>query len=223
MAATITIMTDPQDLLRLLSWLSPAFPTGAFSYSHGLETAIANELVTSRDELKDWLAALLTNGPGWNDAVLLAQSWRQANGGKDLQSVAELAQAMATTKERHLETMAQGRAFVAAAREWQSDIPDDLPLPVAVGCVCGRLGISLDAAVAAYLQAYVSNQIQAALRLMPLGQQNGVWLLKALEPAILDAASAAAKSSLVQLGNSAFMADVQAMQHETLNSRMFRS
>lgn len=226
MAGTTTIMTSGQDLLRLMSWLSPAFPTGAFSYSHGLEAAVADGHVTDRNALKHWLADLVSKGSAWNDCVLLTESWRYAQEGRDLASLAELGAAMATSKERHLETLAQGKAFLAAAREWQSDVgifTDDVPLPVAVGGLAGLQNIPLDATLTAFVHAFVSNQVQAALRLMPLGQQNGLWVLRQLEDVVLASAQAGVECTLADLGSAALMADIQAMNHENLGTRTFRS
>src|SRR5688572_10735176 len=62
--------------LLLATWLSPAFPIGAFSYSHGLETAIANGRLRTAAAVHDWVAAILISGSGWNDAVFLAEAWR---------------------------------------------------------------------------------------------------------------------------------------------------
>ena len=60
MAMAMTIETAA--LIRLMSWLSPAFPVGGFNYSHGLEQAVAAELANDRETLKSWLEALTTRG-----------------------------------------------------------------------------------------------------------------------------------------------------------------
>ncbi len=222
--ATGIPMADLQSLIRLQTWLSPAFPTGAFSYSHGLEAAIGNSMISGADELADWLECLLTSGPGWNDAVLLSVSWRVARQGGDMEEVAALAKAVSFSATRHLETTAQGSAFLLASRAWcDRDGPEDCPLPVAVGAVAGKLDVDLEHTLSTYLHAYVSNQIQAALRLMKLGQQGGLEILASLESVVIETAQRAAVSSLEELGSSTAMADIAAMQHETMESRIFRS
>ena len=132
---------------------------------------------------------------------------------------------MSISKERHLETTAQGSAFLKAASAWGKvpDLPKNCPLPVAVGSVAASYKVELRDTLVAYLHAYVSNQIHAALRLMKLGQQTGVELLAELEPCIIKVAEAASQTTLDDLGSTAFMADICAMQHEQLQSRMFRS
>lgn len=220
-------MTDLRAQLHLMAWLSPAFPTGAFAYSHGLEAAVADNVVHDADSLTGWLANLLRHGPGWNDAVLLTEAWRSKAGSKRLAQVEQLAEAMSASAGRHLETMAQGQAFMRAALAWEREgdaaKPARIALPVAVGCTAARHELDLRATLAAYLHAYVSNQIQAALRLMKLGQQTGVGILADLEPVVIDTADAASASTLDDLGGVAFAADIASMRHETLQPRIFRS
>lgn len=224
----IITMTTNQNLLRLMTWLSPVFPTGGFSYSHGLEASIDEGLISSREDLADWIKTLIENGSAWNDCVLLVASFNHSNGGPD--KAAELAIAMAGSKERLLETTAQGAAFVKASFEWQASellgdlaLPSNCPLPVAVGAVAGINEIDKEQAVTAYLHAFTSNQIQCALRLMKLGQQKGVWIQKEIEITILQTAARAATSSLDDLGSATIGAEIAAMRHETMSSRIFRS
>ena len=218
-------MSELQSILRLQTWLSPAFPTGAFAYSSGLETAAHMGLVSDQEQLTDWLIDVTTSGQGWNDAVLLAESWRLIEAGSDVSEVTELAEALSFSKERHLETMRQGEAFLKAAKAWNAgtNLLASCPLPVAVGAVAASLQVPLDKTLAAYLHAYVSNQIQAALRLIKLGQQGGVEVLVALESVIIETAEKACKSGLDQLGSSGFLADVVSMKHEMQESRIFKS
>ena len=95
-------------LLSLVQWLSPAFPTGGFAYSHGLEQVIAEGTVTDADGLRDWLAGVLEHGSGWQDAVLLSLALRP---GADHPALAELALALAPSAERLAETIEQGTAL----------------------------------------------------------------------------------------------------------------
>ncbi|MDX8533336.1 urease accessory protein UreF [Mesorhizobium sp. VK25A] len=229
MATTITMTEQLSSvaLLRLMAWLSPSFPVGGFSYSHGLERAVHDGLIADREDLANWLQTLVEIGSGWNDAVLFAESWRRARDGGDLNEVAVLAEALAGSRERHLETMLQGTAFLQAARAWPSPVlqrlPADCPYCVAVGAVAGGNGIGLAEALSAFLQAFFSNLVQAAIRLGVVGQVDAVALLAGFESLALAAASRAAASSLDDLGGAAFMSDIMAMRHETQYSRLFRS
>ncbi|RUV17917.1 urease accessory protein UreF [Mesorhizobium sp. M7A.F.Ca.MR.228.00.0.0] len=228
-AITTTMTDQPSNiaLLRLMAWLSPAFPVGGFSYSHGLERAAHDGLVADAESLADWLETLVEIGSGWNDAVLFAESWRRARGTGDLDEVAALAEALAGSRERHTETMLQGAAFLKAAAAWPNPVLARLPAEcaycVAVGAIAGGNGIALQDALSAFLQTFFSNLVQAAIRLGIVGQSAATALLAGFEPLALATASRAARSTLDDLGGCAFVSDVMAMKHETQYSRLFRS
>ncbi|OHV86472.1 urease accessory protein UreF [Mesorhizobium sp. ORS 3428] len=214
-------------LLRLMAWLSPSFPVGGFSYSHGLERAVHDGLIAGREDLAGWLETLVEMGSGWNDAVLFAEGWRRARDGGDLGELAALAEAFAGSRERHMETMLQGAAFLKAASAWPCSalerLPADCAYCVAVGAIAGSHGIALSDALSAFLQSFFSNLVQAAIRLGVAGQVDAATLLAGFEPLALATASRAANSSLDDLGGSAVISDIMAMKHETQYSRLFRS
>ncbi|PSJ56411.1 urease accessory protein UreF [Kumtagia ephedrae] len=226
---TVTAMTDRPAgaLLRLMAWLSPAFPVGSFSYSHGLERAVHDGLVADAESLRDWLETLLQCGSGWNDAVLFAEAWRLARKGGGLRDAADLAAALSGSRERHMESTLQGAAFLKAAEAWPvaglSALPEDCAYCVAVGALAGAHGVPLADALGAFLQAFATNLVQAGIRLGVTGQQGAVALIAGLEPTVTEAAARAAVSSLGDLGACAMISDVAAMRHETQYSRLFRS
>jgi urease accessory protein len=224
----------PASLYRLLAWLSPAFPVCAFSYSSGIEWAVEAGDITNADTLKAWLGVMLADGGGFCDAVFFVHAHRAAPGGDDkaLRAVAELAAAFAPSKERHLETTAQGNAFVEAARAaWPSAALDRLntiwdgpvAYPVAVAVAAAGHGIAVEPALAAYLQAIAANWVSAGVRLIPLGQSDGQRVLAALEPMVAATAQRALGVKLDDLGSSAFRADLASARHETQYTRLFRS
>jgi len=228
--AIIITMTDQSSnfaLLRLMAWLSPSFPVGGFAYSHGLERAVHDGLVADTGSLAAWLETLVEMGSGWNDAVLFAESWRRARNAGDLDEVAALAESLAGARERHTETMLQGAAFLKAAAAWPNAVLERLPAEcaycVAVGAVAGGNGIALQDALSAFLQAFFSNLVQAAIRLGTIGQSEATMLLAGFEPLALATAARASRSTLDDLGGCAFVSDVMAMKHETQYSRLFRS
>lgn len=229
MIIMITMTDQPSGvaLLRLMAWLSPVFPVGGFSYSHGLERAAHDGLVTDAAGLAAWLETLVEMGSAWNDAVLFAESWRNARDGGDPAEVATLAEALAGSRERHAETMLQGAAFLKAAAAWPTPVLERLPADcaycVAVGAVAGGNGIALQDALSAFLQAFFSNLVQAAIRLGVIGQSGATSLLAGFEPLALATAARASRSTLDDLGGCAFVSDIVAMQHETQYSRLFRS
>ena len=212
--------------LRLMAFLSPAFPVGGFSYSHGLERAAHDGFLGDAAALRDWLCDLIAFGSGWNDAVLFAEAHRRADSG-DLDELAELGEALAGSEERHRESMLQGAAFITAARAWPHPVfkrlPPDCPYAVAAGAILGAHGVALETGLAAWLQAFSMNLVQAAIRLGVTGQQGAMAVVAALEPAILATARRGESSTLDDLGSAALISEIGAMKHETQISRLFRS
>jgi urease accessory protein len=215
-------VTTEAHLLRLLTWLSPAFPVGAFSYSHGLETVIRDGAIADADTLTAWIAGLIEHGSGWTDAVLFKAAWEAD--AHALAEVAELAAALAPSLERRRETLGQGEAFLIAARAWgPPPLSGAVAYPVAVGAVTAAANIPLETALTAWLHAFAANLVSVAVRAVPLGQTDGVSVIADLEPVILAAASRAAASSLDGLGSAALLSDIAAMRHESLGVRLFIS
>ena len=218
--ATITAIAMHTDhLLTLTQWLSPAFPTGAFAWSHGLERAIGRGDVDTPDGLRAWLNDVLAYGAGRNDAILLVAAHR----GDDLLDLSDLSKALAPSAARRQETLQQGAAFAQTVRAvWQLDVPD-MAFPVAVGRAAGLMGLPVVPVTQIWLQSFVSNLIQAALRLMPLGQTEGQRILSELAPLCASLGEEAADATLDDLGSAVFLADIASMQHETHYPRIFRS
>lgn len=218
-------MSHNSALLRLMTLMSPSFPVGGFSYSHGLEQAVADGLVSDFVTLESWLSSLIEHGSAWNDAILFAESFRRS--GENCTDLIELGEALAGSKERHLESQAQGAAFILAAKAGGYAMPEHLPAKasyaIAAGCIAAAQGIALVDGLAAFVHAFASNQVQVAIRLSLFGQADGVRMVAALERVIIETASRAALSSLDDLGGSTMMAEIAAMRHETLYSRIFRT
>jgi urease accessory protein len=220
-------------LYRLMTWLSPAFPVGAFSYSSGIEWAVEAGDIGDGATLQDWLSSML-EGPGFCDGVFLAHAHRAAACSDEagLRDVAELAAAFTPSRERHLETSAQGRAFIEIARAaWNCDGLDRLiaacdgaiVYPVAVGIVSAAHAIPLAPTMHAFLHALTSNWISAGARLIPLGQTDSQRALAALEPIVTATGKRAIDAALDDLGSTTFRADLASMRHETQYTRLFRS
>ena len=215
-------MTTEQDVLTLVQWLSPAFPVGAFAYSHGLETAIQTGAITTSEELQDWLADVLLYGSGRSDCILL----RAAFACEDTAALAQInttALAFSASAERQLETLQQGAAFSkTTAGIWGGDV-SELAYPVAVGATAARMKIDVTLTAALYLHAFCSNLISATVRAVPLGQTEGQAVLAALTPLCDQIAKDTQTSTLDDLHSTAFVSDIAAMNHETLQPRIFRS
>ncbi|WP_374762856.1 urease accessory protein UreF [Yunchengibacter salinarum] len=225
---------DARALYRLLSWLSPSYPVGAYTYSHGLEWAVETGEITDAHSLTLWLEDVLLFGTGWCDALIFHESWAAANvrdRGR-LVHVTSLARAYQAGRERLLESGAQGRAFMdATGKSWPAatlDLldgfrPGDVVYPVAVAVTAAGHGIGCALALHGYLHAFLANLVSAAVRLVPLGQTDGQNVIAELEPVVHGVGDRALDSGLDALGGAAMLSDIAAMRHETQYSRLFRS
>lgn len=210
-------MTDA--LWKLSAWLSPSYPVGAFSYSHGLEWAVEAGEVTSRETLIRWVSDFMEHGAGRTDAILLAH----AHAAPEDPEIAELAAALQPSRERLLETQAQGAAFARATTDvWGPEL-GPAPYPVAVGRAAAAHELPVAETVFLYLHAFAANLISAGVRLVPLGQTDGQRALAALMPVARSVAAEAITAPLDAIGGCAFRADIAAMKHETQYTRLFRS
>lgn len=208
-------------LLRLLTFASPAFPTGGFAYSHGLEAAVDAGDIKDGPTLLAWLEDLLRHGSARSDVILLRHAYRCCDDAAALTRIGGLAAAACVGSERQLETLSQGAAFAAAARAWH--VMEDAAYPVVFGVLAARQDIAEDAACLGFLAAWTSNLISACLRLGALGQAAGLRVLAALQTVMLEVAFGTRDATLDDLGGACFMADVMAMRHETQYARLFRS
>jgi urease accessory protein len=224
----MTMSTETAGLYRLLAWASPAFPTGAFSYSHGLEAAAESGAVRDRATLEGWIAAIVTKGSGRIDADILRDAWRAAAAADEaaLEEVNHRGTAYRATAELALESSQQGEAFVAAhGAAWGTSLAsDEGPSHAAVfGVAAARAGIALSNALTAYLQAFAANLMSAGLRLGIVGQTDGQRILATLEPVVAQAVEASLARDPEDFGAATFAADLASMAHETQYTRLFRS
>ena len=221
-------MADP--LYRLLAWLSPAYPIGAFSYSHGIETAVEEGFITDRASLVAWLETILRGGTGKVDGALFASAWRLAEreDWPAFDAVAERAAAWRGTSEMALESRQQGASFLSITRTaWPhaklGAVRDELALPVAVALAAAVHGVALEVALGGYLHAFTANLISAAVRTVPLGQSDGQLALAALEGGVRQAVEAALAADLDEIGTATPLLDWCSLRHETQYTRLFRS
>lgn len=240
------MMTDPQPapgcaltaaaLYRLLAWSSPGYPTGAFSYSHGLEWAVEAGSVTDLPGLLDYVTAVLSRGGGWIDAVLFAHAWRATAAlPAALDDLTVLATAFRGSSETALESRQQGNAFLDVTRKaWPHPTLEAFALRnattntpvahcVAVAVACAAHNIALNPALHAYLHAVAANLVSAGARLIPLGQTQAQIAIARLSPTITSIMERALSTPLDDLGSAAPAVDLCSLRHETQYTRLFRS
>ena len=206
------------DLLVLVQWLSPAFPTGGYAYSHGLETVIAEGERTVAG-IGAWIAGVVCHGSGQVDSVLLACMLR----GGDAAALDATARALAATKERLAETLEQGTAFARTVSALTGRALPARCLPIAVGEAAAVLDLAANEVIAVYLHAFAANLVACATRFAPLGQTEAQRMLAGLHPLIGLMADRAASAGLDEIGTAALGADLAAMRHETMDVRIFKT
>lgn len=223
-------------LLKLQTWMSSSFPIGAYTCSHGIETAISDGRLHDVPSTHQWLQTILQHGSLWNDAILLSHAWHavhdQHNGIRtpNIRTLTELNQlslALQAGAERHLETTQLGAAFLSAARAWpETDtlnwhaLGSELAFPVIVGAAGALHDLPLAAVCASTLQSTLSNLAWIATRLLPLGQSDCLSIIVELEADITSVSKRATSATLDDLGSCALLCDLASLQHETLRSRV---
>ena len=220
--------------LPLMIWLSPAFPIGGFAYSHALEWAVEAGDLPDANILQAWLGDLISHGAIRNDAILLSAALQAARD-EDTAALAatnELALALAGSRERFVESSAQGDAFRIAIRSsWRNaafdrfdaSISGPIAYPVAVGLAAGAHGQDLGATLDAYLTATISNLTSAAIRLSVIGQTDAQRIIMQTLPVIRELSAFATHATLDDVGGCAFRSDIASMRHETQTTRLFRT
>ncbi len=231
-------MTEPK-AYKLVAWLSPAMPVGAYSYSHALEAAVDGGAVGDVASLGAYAQSVLRWGTGWIDGLLLRAAYEAgvdgAFQGWSLLDILTTAAALRGTSELALESAAPGRALLSVLRAaWP--VPElealdclcrqarlEPPYALVLGLAARAHGLPLGAALPAFLQAFAANLISAGIRLIPLGQTDGQRLTAALEDEVALVAALVMASGIEDLGSAAPAIDLLSMAHETQYTRLFRS
>ena len=222
-------------LYRLMAWLSPAYPVGAFSYSSGIEWAVEAGDITDAETLRRWLAVVIGEGGGFCDAVFLVHAHRAAAAG-DEQGAARRSPNWPPPSRRPRSAISKPPRRAAPSSRRRAR-----PGRATRSTACSRSGTARSPirsrsasrrpatasrstpALHAYLHAVTANLISAGVRLIPLGQTDGQRVLAALEPVVAATAQRALATTLDDVGSAAFRADIASMQHETQYTRLFRS
>ncbi len=233
-----TIETGSDDnLLDLMTWLSPSFPVGGYVYSHGIEYAVEVGRISDEQDLAAWIRAAIQHGAGRIDGALFIATWQAVTRGDDerLKWAIERADVMRGTSEMALEGSAQGQAFLGTVlqtrdfpklnkiAELAKSLDRQMTYAVAVACVAAVAEIPLRPSLLAYYHAFTANLISAGVRLVPLGQIAGQRTQEALKSTITKTLDAVMRGDFDDLGTAAPLIDWASMKHETQYTRLFRS
>ncbi len=206
---------------KVMAWLSPSFPIGAFAYSHGLEFEICEGNVSTSEDLYEWLKDILRFGSAWNDLVLFCNAYKTDI--NSLNELSDIAKAFAQSKERYYETIEMGAAFSKIISSVEGVNFKGMPLPIIMGYISKIENVSLEYILPLYAHSFVSNLISVSIRLLPLGQTEAQKLLFSLFPIIDEVSKEALKSNISNMRNKCVIADLSSMKHETLKVRLFKT
>jgi urease accessory protein len=232
MATSMSIELSTAQAVMLGHWLSSAYPTGAFAYSHGIEAAMTDGLIVSPDDLEAWIEDILTFGSGRNDAIIFCEAWRRMASDAPLTDLIDLARALTASRPRFLESCQQGSAFLSITLQawpssdlarWSAGQEEDLPFPIAFAMAAKAHALPLVPALTAYLSGFAASLVAAALRLSIVGQTKAQVINARFSTLAATRAKAAQQLTLDDLGGSAFHIDIAALRQETVPSRLFRS
>jgi urease accessory protein len=207
-------------LLKLMQWMSPAFPVGGFAYSHGLEWSVAAGEVSSSEDVLAWVSDVLRFGAGATDASLLVASMAPR---ADHTAINRLAEALCTAEERWIETRDQGAAFSAAVNAATGSDHPPSALPVAVGRAAADLGLMPRLVAGAFLQGFATNIVLAAVRFIPLGASEGQRVIDAARSVCLQVADRSVSTPPEEAWTAALGGEFAAMRHGDLGTRVFRT
>jgi urease accessory protein len=230
-ATTPTGITTTDGLLPLLWLASPALPVGGFSYSEGLEAAVDEGWVTTEAQAAEWLAQQLHLTLARADLVVVRcamRAWRDA----DIEAIRELNAWMLRTRETselRQQTEQMGRSLI----EWLKAVKPqaltpalsqrerELCYPIAWSLAAASFGADTHAALQAFAFGWAENMVQAAVRVVPLGQSAGQRILSRLAQEIPSAVEESMSAHEPQTFSP--MLAILSSRHENQYSRLFRS
>ena len=209
---------DLKESLQILqNWFSPLFPVGSFSYSHGLEAMINDNLIKSKEDILEYLKCILKYGSGKNDIILIKYAYQG-------EEVNDLALSLCPTKERKIESIEMGNAFRKVLEDsWNYKIQENTAYPVSVGKAAKYFKIPLKLTIISYLQSFASNLINVCIKHIPIGQKVGQDCIIQMYDLIREIENESKNLELEDLGGVCFNSDIYSIKHENLKTRLYKT
>lgn len=225
------------ELLNLLQISDSFFPTGAFTQSFGLETYVQEGVISSKEDLVEFLTAYLHEGVATSDGLAMVLAYRAAGRG-DLEAIIELDQILAAQKLARESREGSARMGVNMLRLAVELFPSHILSrfhhavvhgeayghhSVVFGLVGQSLSVKEEELALAFTYCSALAMVSSAVRLVPIGQRDGQLVLKQIQPAIKSAAAKSIGLSKKDIGSASVALEIRSMQHERLYSRLFMS
>ena len=209
---------DLKESLQILqTWFSPLFPVGSFSYSHGLEAMINDNLIKSKEDILEYLKCILKYGSGKNDMILIKYAYQG-------EEINDLALSLCPTKERKIESIEMGNAFRKVLEDsWNYKIQENTAYPISVGKAAKYFKIPLNLTIISYLQSFASNLINVCIKHIPIGQKVGQDCIIQMYDLIREIENESKNLELEDLGGVCFNSDIYSIKHENLKTRIYKT
>ena len=204
---------DPLQILQI--WFSSSFPIGSFAYSHGLEAIIDDNKIKNKDDVREYLEALLFYGSLRNDYIFLKSVYM----GKEIN---DLILASASSKERYIEMIDMGNSFRKIMKDsWELVLEENTSFVYCISKAALHFNIKFDDLIKFYLQSYISNLINVCVKHIPMSQKDGQILNVNFIDQIQKFLDQSYQLTLKDIGTSFFIGDIFAIKHENLDSRIY--
>ena len=204
---------DPHQILQV--WFSSSFPIGSYAYSHGLEALIDDKKIKNKDDVKEYLDALLFYGTLRNDYIFMKSIYKG-------EEINELILASASSKERKIEMIDMGNSFRKIMKDsWELSLPENTSFIYCLAKAGLYFDIKFDDLIKFYLQSFISNLINVCVKHIPMSQKDGQSLNVIFINQIQEFLSHSDKLTLKDIGTTFFIGDMFAIKHEYLDSRIY--
>jgi len=227
-------LTQASGMVDALHLASASLPVGGFAYSQGLEQAHASGLVLSRDQAAEWIHDVLLQVLARQDLPLWLACHDAAVKGQweVLEQHTQTLVALRESAEFRLESRQMGYSLMQLYPQWLS--PEQMPCSqrlaslarnytTAHATLTALRGMSWSIGLTAYVWSWLEGQVMAAVKILPLGQRDGQWLLHQARGWVTQAVQAARQVDVNAAGTAAFGLAILSTRHETQYSRLFRS
>ena len=204
---------DPLQILQI--WFSSSFPVGSYAYSHGLEAIIDNKLINNKNDVEEFLNALLFNGTLRNEYIFIKSIYE----GKEINN---LILSSASTKERQIEMVDMGNSFRKIMKQsWDFELAENTAFTYCLTKAAIHFNIKFDYLIKFYLQSFISNLINVCVKHIPISQKDGQKLNVIFINQIHDFLQKSEKLNLEDIGSTFFIGDLFSIKHENLETRIY--
>ena len=204
---------DPLQILQI--WFSSSFPVGSYAYSHGLEAIIDNKLINNKNDVEEFLNALLFNGTLRNEYIFIKSIYE----GKEINN---LILASASSKERQIEMVDMGNSFRKIMKQsWDFELAENTAFTYCLTKAAIHFNIKFDYLIKFYLQSFISNLINVCVKHIPISQKDGQKLNVIFINQIQDFLQKSEKLNLEDIGSTFFIGDLFSIKHENLETRIY--